>query len=666
MVCGGMGSARGLKGVVFVPCVLLAALLGLSVPWPDEVEAGSAPAAAAPAPMCLGKPATIVGQGTVRGTAHADVIVAGPGPDRIEGGGGNDRICAGTGDDVIAGGGGSDRIEAGPGVDTVDGGNGSDLVLGGPGADTLRGRRGNDRLFGQAGARDFVEGGLGDDLVSGGAGGLDQVIGSIGADRIYGGPGDGDVLRGDRGLDVLDGGPGAHDTASFALSGAPMIALSGSPGVEGGATVDLGAGTAEASGERETLTGIEDVIGTPFPDRITGDGEPNVLYGGGDVDDLVGVGPGDTAFGGDGQDRCRYVAVADSCELPGTEPTLSALAEATRATSREGVWRPVAAFEVDLAGGEGASGVSGVVNHGSLLAEGGPGVTVRVSFAAGAWTITEQPLPIVVGDRCLSVSPETVSCPAAGAPEGLYLYGSRGGDDIWVDPSVPATAGAVIVGDRGTDTITGGRGDDTIDGSGETDVVRGGPGDDALTGGAVLDGQSGSDLLIAQACRGEEIEGGPGVDSVSFARSYYGVKATIGGAAVFARVPRIGTGCWPGSTPTAIADSVESIEGSRSGDVLRGDGGANIILGRGGDDEVRGGGGDDFLVGGNGVDKLFGEGGADRLYARDRTRDLVIDCGSGAAAHVAGRGHVTAGDVAVVDPEDPPARSCAEPGAGPG
>jgi Ca2+-binding RTX toxin-like protein len=165
-----------------------------------------------------------------------------------------------------------------------------------------------------------------------------------------------------------------------------------------------------------------------------------------------------------------------------------------------------------------------------------------------------------------------------------------------------------------------------------------------------MDGEGGSDLLIAAPC-GEAIDGGPGIDSVSFARMEQGVEATLGGTAGFAPGPRLAGGCRFGSTgppATQIAESVESIEGSAFDDILNGDGARNIILGRGGGDTIRGGDGDDFLVGGLGIDSIYGNDGADRLYARDGGGDRAIGCGSGIP-----------GDVAFTDSFDPPARSCA-------
>jgi Ca2+-binding RTX toxin-like protein len=600
-------------------------------------------------PHCLGKPATIVAQGEIRGTAHADVIVAGPGRDRIDGRGGNDRVCAGAGSDSVEGGVGSDRIDAGGGEDEVVGDNGSDTVLAGPGSDIVIGKRGNDRLMGGPGFGDFLDAGLGDDTLNGGPGGWDQVIGGVGNDRLDGGPGDGDLLRPDFGRDSIDGGDGAHDTVSFAVSGEGNVVLG-----EGGVHVDLTAGSASGDGE-DSLAGIEDVVGTPFADTISGDGVPNILYGGGGIDDLVGVGPGDIAHGGVSKDRCRTVEAQDSCELPGTTP-YSASGEARFLEFAAAGGRPLdlrPTLEVDSTGSSGGGSLSAVVDLPNFAA-GSPGIEVVVSVADGAWLLSARGVVIATGDSCVAVSAEAARCPFSGTPEAVLLSGSSAADALRIDPSVPATVSAFVRGYRGADAIEGGAGDDSLDGyvSRDGDVLRGGPGDDALTGGALLEGGPGSDLLIAFPCNGETIAGGAGVDSVSFARSDQGVEAEIGGSAGFAPGGIFPPGCpvQQDFPPTSIGATVESIEGSAHGDVFRGSGSRNILLGRGGDDALAGGGGDDFLVGGLGRDSLRGEHGEDRLYGNDGARDRLLDCGVG--------GH---GDVAMVDRIDPLARNCRLP-----
>jgi Ca2+-binding RTX toxin-like protein len=642
------GAVRLMRTLVVGAALFFGALAVIGAAFIAPSAGGATP------PRCFGKQATIAGHGTVRGTAHADVIVAGSGVDRIAAGGGNDRICTAGGEDVIVGGTGSDRIDAGAGNDEVVGGNGSDLVLGGLGEDTVIGKRGNDNLNGGAGG-DFLDSGLGDDSVDGGPGGGDQVIGGVGNDRVSGGPGAGDVLEGDLGRDLIDGGPGAHDTASYALAGSGQIFLDGI-----GVDVDLGAGTADGDGD-DTLRGIEDVVGTPFADTIAGDSQPNDLYGASGIDELVGDGDGDAAFGGTGPDLCWAVASADSCELE-APPGYKAISEVALKPFIDKE-KPPPTFAVDLAGGPRAGALSGVVEYGTNLYV-KQEIQVHASFLEGAWLVTEQGLPMSAGDGCALLGSDTARCPVASNPAGLFLDGGEGGDLLTVEPSVPATASARLIGGNGVDTLIGGAGDDSLDGTiGNVwgDAVYGGLGDDALTNGAVLDGDGGSDLLIALPC-GETIEGGAGVDSVSFARASLGVEATLGGSAGTAPYDGFGGGCpteHGGQPASRIDSSVESIEGSAHDDVLRGDGGRNIILGRGGDDEVHGGGGNDFLVGGEGIDSLFGEGGADRLYARDDRRDQAIDCSSiGRGSQARRDGPATHGDVAFADPGDPSARHC--------
>jgi Ca2+-binding RTX toxin-like protein len=588
---------------------------------------------------CLGRDATIVlGQGRAEatGTPTADVIVAGGGSQTIDGRGGNDRICAAGGDDRILGGEGSDRVDAGSGDDAVEGENGSDRVLGGGGSDLVFGNRGNDWIEAGAGS-DLVEAGLGDDSASGGTGSRDRVIGGVGNDRLRGGAGDEDVLRGDHGADLFDGGSGAHDVASFAVSGFDGPVQGGQ-----GVVVDLTTGKASQDGT-DRLAGIEDVIGTPFGDSLRGDPSENSLYGGGGDDRIQGVGPRDRALGGAGSDVCEAVEQADSC---GPE-------------ARPGGY----SVEVAVVGGA-ARGSLTVISRdpphipGSTTETPLSNTSVEVGFEAGEWTVTGGP-QLLAGEGCVAASSQ-VRCPIAAEPDAVLVTGNAGDDRLALLGNVPDSVEGVLHGDAGSDFLLGGRGDDSLSGGGKfsssnSDVLSAGTGDDALTNGMVLLGSGGSDLLIASPCTGQRVEGGPGVDSVSFARSFLGlgVQVRLGGSAVFPAHKLGGKSVPAGcslveSEPTSISDSVENIEGSPEEDVLFGNSGPNILLGRGGDDRVHGEGGDDFVVGGTGRDEMVGERGDDRLYARDGNRDKALRCGPGASRL----------DVAKVDPSDPPPLGC--------
>ena len=139
------------------------------------------------------------------------------------------------------------------------------------------GTDGDDVLVGTAGD-DVIHGLRGDDTVDGG-GGNDVVCGGAGRDELTGGPG----------ADVLIGGPGI-DYADYRTAPA-------------GVTVDLAAGFAAGGHGDDTLTGIEGVFGSRFPDRLSGDRRPNRLAGFGGRDTLIGKGGDDVLAGQAGPDR---------------------------------------------------------------------------------------------------------------------------------------------------------------------------------------------------------------------------------------------------------------------------------------------------------------------------------------------------------------------------
>ncbi|MGS2616269.1 hypothetical protein ACVCAH_17345 [Micromonospora sp. LZ34] len=101
------------------------------------------------APLCHGRPATIVGTdaadrlvGTagddvIAGRGGADVLVGRGGNDVVCGGDGADRLVGGPGDDVLLGGPGPDVVAGGPGVDRIDGGTDTDVIVGGGGEDLV-------------------------------------------------------------------------------------------------------------------------------------------------------------------------------------------------------------------------------------------------------------------------------------------------------------------------------------------------------------------------------------------------------------------------------------------------------------------------------------------------------------------------------------------------
>jgi len=201
--------------------------------------------------------------------------------DDLRGGGGDDMVFAGSGADRVFGEAGRDALDGGPGDDLLDGGEGSDQIFGGAGADTVSyldaPRAVLINLFGQAAAD-----GIDTDVLSS----IENAVGSAFNDTIIGDAG-ANVLDGGReGSDQIFGG-GNLDTVSYAASPrAVLINLAGQVTADGINT--------------DTLSSIENAIGSAFDDTIIGDAGPNILDGGREGSDQIS--------GGGGLDTVSYAA----------------------------------------------------------------------------------------------------------------------------------------------------------------------------------------------------------------------------------------------------------------------------------------------------------------------------------------------------------------------
>ena len=132
--------------------------------------------------------------------------------------------------------------------------------------------------------------------------GADQFVGSAFADEVYGGA-ENDSIAGNGGDDFLEGGAGddningggGFDIAAYSEASAGVtvdLALSGS------AQDTLGAGI-------DTISGVEDLMGSEFADRLSGDGASNFLFGLAGADTLTGGMGSDTLTGGGDADIFR-------------------------------------------------------------------------------------------------------------------------------------------------------------------------------------------------------------------------------------------------------------------------------------------------------------------------------------------------------------------------
>ncbi|WP_181699667.1 cadherin domain-containing protein, partial [Chthonobacter albigriseus] len=542
----------------------------------------------------------------VIGSNYADTLTGTTGANTLVGGSGNDTLIGGAGGDVLDGGLGSDQVsyaasDAGVTLDlasgSASGGHATgdtltsiESVIGSAYDDQVTGSGANDTIVGGAGA-DSLVGAAGDDVLQGGEDN-DTLVGGDGADRLEGGASD-DLLRGGAGADTLSGGSGT-DTADYALSAAAV-------------TVDLTAGTGtggDAAGD--TLTLVENVIGSGLSDRLTGSSVANVLTGGAGDDIIIGRAGADTIEGGAGFDTADYTDSTGAVTvnlatgfntgadaLGDTLDSIEAIIGSAYADSLTG-----SDDDDSLTGGDGADTLSGGIGDDTL--DGGIGDDVVVggagadSLIGGTGTDT---LDYSASDLAVSVDLTT----------NAVSGGHATGDVIREFENAIGSAHAdVLVGTSSANRLTGNDGADSLVGAAGNDTLDGGSGDDTLVGG------SGADSIV----------GGAGIDTIDFALSTAAVTVNL--------TTRTGTG---GDAQGDTFSGIESVIGSGLADTLTGDTTANVLDGGGGNDTLTGAAGDDTLLGGAADDSLEGGAGSDSLVGGLGT-DTLSYAGSSAGVTI--------------------------------
>ncbi|WP_211246200.1 Ig-like domain-containing protein [Cereibacter changlensis] len=288
---------------------------------------------------------TLSGIEEVRGTIHDDELHGDANNNRLRGGDGEDDIFGSAGNDTLEGGEGRDQLfyntMSGPVVADLDAGtvqkaDGStdfvssfELFRGTAFDDTISGGWDNESLMGLAG-NDLIDGGEGVDWVRHdrdhnygaqqgvsvdlGAGtaidgfgdsdtlsNIEGARGSIFADALTGSAGD-NYFTGFDGDDTIDGGEGWDAVIYFPEE---------DDGGDRGVVVDLGAGLATDSlGSTDTLTGIEEVVGTTLADVFRGDDGDNRFEGLTGDDLFDGGGGDDEILLGEGEDSVYLYAEA--------------------------------------------------------------------------------------------------------------------------------------------------------------------------------------------------------------------------------------------------------------------------------------------------------------------------------------------------------------------
>ncbi len=472
--------------------------------------------------------------------------------DTVQAGDGNDLIAAGYGDDVD-GGAGTDRLRltlAGAAAAT---GKGITLalakVIAADGTAFGGGKITGIETIEYIGTTNFADSvrvaGKKLPATLDTLGGNDVISSDGAAITILGGDGN-DRYLASAGGGLFDGGAG-QDKADFSKAAAKVTVT-----MVDSIDVGLIGGVAQ-------LINVEDVLGSAFNDKITGNSADNLLRGGAGDDLLYGGGGSDTLDGGIGTDRLDGGQGDDTYVMTDTLDRIIETVGGGVDTVRTALtWKLATNVEnLTLTGSAAADGTGNAAanvligNDGANLLKGLGGNDVLDGGAGG------DQLDGGAGDDIYLInafsdhaSAEIVDSGSGGRDElriaagvaGQFTAyaGERGIERIVVGTgtgavadrsgtaaiNVDATAlthGAVIIGNAGINSLTGTSGDDLIGGGLGGDTLSGGEGADTLFGqiGAdTLRGGGGADLLYG----GEGFDtltGGLGADTFAIGTDPY-------------------------------------------------------------------------------------------------------------------------------------------------
>jgi Ca2+-binding RTX toxin-like protein len=422
------------------------------------------------------------------GNATSSIMLAGaltltgtPGNDTLTGAGANDTLSGLAGNDLLTGGAGNDVLDGGADTDTASFAGATGAVTAylwngqavGDGADTLAnienlvGSAFNDRLDGTNTANN-LEGGAG-------------------ADSLYGYGGN-DTLTGGVGNDILDGGADT-DTASYT-------------GATGAVIVYLWGSQATGADGTDTLTSIENLIGSGFNDRLDGTNTANNLEGGAGADSLYAYAGNDTLLGGAGNDVLDGGANIDTASYAGATGAVTVYLWGSQATGADGTDTLTSienltgsAFNDRLDGDNGANSLDGGAAADSVYAYAG-----NDTLLGGA------------GNDVLDGGADIDTASYAGATGAVtaYLWNSQvtGADGTDMLTGIENLIGSAfndrLDGTNSANNLDGGAGSDSLNGYGGNDTLIGGAGNDVLEGGAdadafMFDAGSGIDVIYNYA-----------------------------------------------------------------------------------------------------------------------------------------------------------------------
>jgi len=228
---------------------------------------------------------------------------------------------------------------------------------------------------------------------------------------------------------------------------------------------------------RDTLGAIDNLIGSDFNDRLTGDGGDNVLDGGRGVDKLKGGDGDDTYIVDNAADKITETRNGGSADTVQSWVTLtqklSNYVENVELMGNDDLDAIGNTLDNDVIGNAGNNRLDG--NKGQDFMAGGAGDDTYVVDNTGD-VISEND-----DDEGIDTVESAVTYTLAGNVENLVLTGSssRAGTGNALDNE--------LTGNRGSNILTGLEGDDILVGNAGKDMLIGGLGIDELSGGAGAD-----------------------------------------------------------------------------------------------------------------------------------------------------------------------------------
>jgi len=498
---------------------------------------------------------TLISIENLIGSGFADSLTGSIGANSFSGGSGNDTLLGDAGNDTLAGGAGNDSINGGADLDTASYADALSAVTVSLSSGLAGGGAGNDTL---TGIENLIGSGYADTLT--GSSAANDLQGGGGADSLAGGVGN-DTLDGGLGDDTLDGGAD-FDFASYA-------------GAASGVQVSLLLAGAQFTGSGiDTLVSIENINGSDFGDRLTGNALANQISGLGGRDTLAGLGGDDTLDGGAGEDTADYTEANSAVQVNlGTGVTTTGGDGSDTLISIENLW---GTFFADTLIGNAASN----------LIKGG----------AGNDTID-------------------------GGDGSDTLYGSQEFDFFQEE----------------NDSISGGAGNDTLEGGYGNDILLGGVGDDKLnewdddsSGDDSVLGGDGNDTLYAGGGV-DTLEGGDG-DDVYFLSESAGATIITDSSGIDTVYSRTNYNLGVGLENLIFEGNMSGGSGNELNNLLQGNSLDNTMNGQGGNDTLDGGLGIDSLIGGLGADTYYVDDENDQVIETDNTLSgLVIGLNPGSA-----------------------------------